>query len=151
MKKMKRFLFMALMLLMSIAFYGCGSDKKDNAGKSDESVSSEEPTKGGSVVVGITQDLDSLDPHKAVAAGTREVMFNIFEGLFKPDENGDLQPALASDYSVNEEGTIYTFTIREGVKFHNGNTVTADDVVYSIKRVAGLLDKNEKDIRQIQR
>lgn len=149
MKKMKRFLFMALMLLMSIAFYGCGSDKKDNAGKSDESVSSEEPTKGGSVVVGITQDLDSLDPHKAVAAGTREVMFNIFEGLFKPDENGDLQPALASDYSVNEEGTIYTFTIREGVKFHNGNTVTADDVVYSIKRVAGLLDKNEKDIRQI--
>jgi len=45
---------------------------------------------GGSVIVGITQDLDSLDPHVAVAAGTDEVLFNIFEGLVKADEYGNV-------------------------------------------------------------
>ncbi|MBR1851873.1 MAG: ABC transporter substrate-binding protein, partial [Lachnospiraceae bacterium] len=47
-----------------------------------------EPVYGGKVVVGIQQDMDSLDPHKATAAGTKEILFNIFEGLVKPDPNG---------------------------------------------------------------
>ncbi|MBQ8851705.1 MAG: ABC transporter substrate-binding protein, partial [Oscillibacter sp.] len=89
------------------------------------------------VTVGIAQDLDnSLDPHKAVAAGTKEVMFNVFEGLVKPTSNGDLIPAVAESYTVSEDHLTYTFTIREGVRFHNGDTVTAEDVVYSLQRVA---------------
>ena len=52
------------------------------------------------------------------AAGTSEVLFNIFEGLVKPDENGELVPAVASGYKISEDGTTYTFTLREGVKFH---------------------------------
>lgn len=95
---------------------------------------------GGSVVVGIQQDIDSLDPHKATAAGTKEILFNIFEGLVKPDENGNLICAVAEDYTVSEDGLVYTFTLRDGVKFHNGNAVTAEDVKYSLERVAGLLD-----------
>ena len=98
------------------------------------------PVYGGSIVVGIQQDVDSLDPHKATAAGTKEILFNIFEGLVKPDENGDLMKALASDYTISEDGLVYTFTLREGVKFHNGNTVTAEDVKYSLERASGLLD-----------
>ncbi|MBQ8390804.1 MAG: ABC transporter substrate-binding protein, partial [Oscillibacter sp.] len=89
------------------------------------------------VTVGIAQDLDnSLDPHKAVAAGTKEVMFNVFEGLVKPTSNGDLIPAVAEDYTVSEDHLTYTFTLREGVQFHNGQPVTAEDVVYSLQRVA---------------
>ena len=95
---------------------------------------------GGSIVVGIQQDIDSLDPHKATAAGTKEILFNIFEGLVKPDENGNLINAVASDYTISEDGLVYTFTLREGVKFHNGNAVTAEDVKYSLERVSGLLD-----------
>ena len=95
---------------------------------------------GGSVVVGIQQDIDSLDPHKATAAGTKEILFNIFEGLVKPDENGNLICAVASDYSISEDGLVYTFTLRDGVKFHNGSTVTCEDVKYSLERAAGLLD-----------
>ncbi len=98
------------------------------------------PVYGGSIVVGIQQDVDSLDPHKATAAGTKEIQFNIFEGLVKPDENGDLMKALASDYTISEDGLVYTFTLREGVKFHNGNAVTAEDVKYSLERASGLLD-----------
>ena len=133
-KKMKKhiILFLALMFVMSIALSACGGDKND--------------TDSGSVVVGITQDLDSLDPHKAVAAGTHEVLFNVFEGLVKPDDEGNLNPAVASDYKVNEEGDVYTFILRDGITFHNGEKVTVDDVVYSIRRAAGLLEGESSDI-----
>ena len=90
------------------------------------------------ITIGIPQDLDeSLDPHVAEGAGTREVLFNVFEGLVKPNSNGDLIPAVASDYSINEDGTVYTFTLREGVKFHNGKKVTVQDVKASLDKCAG--------------
>ena len=99
-----------------------------------------------SAVVGITQDLDSLDPHIAVAAGTDEVLFNVFEGLVKPSVDGTLVPAVAKDYTIAPDGMSYTFTLRENVKFHNGKAVTADDVVYSIERCAGLLDNQDPGV-----
>lgn len=124
-------LFMALLTaVLSGCAGGTGTSSGDNPSKEHKS----------SVVVGIQQDIDSLDPHKATAAGTKEILFNIFEGLVKPDENGNLIGAVASDYSVSEDGLEYTFTLRENVKFHNGNAVTAEDVKYSLERVSGLLD-----------
>ncbi len=121
---MKRIIALVLVsVTLAIALCGCGGDK----------------TEGGSskITIGIPQDLeDSLDPHEAVAAGTKEILFNIFEGLLKADSNGNLIPAVAKSYSVSEDALTYTFTLRENVKFHNGNTVTADDVVYSILRNA---------------
>ena len=68
---------------------GCQDEKDGNKRISKRQASSQEtqgePTMGGSIVVGIPQDLeDSLDPHKSVAAGTKEVLFNIYEGLVKP-------------------------------------------------------------------
>ncbi len=113
---------------------------ESSSGTADAGQEASGNTNGGSVVVGIQQDIDSLDPHKATAAGTKEILFNIFEGLVKPDENGNLVNAVASDYTVSEDGLVYTFTLREGVKFHNGNAVTAEDVKYSLERVSGLLD-----------
>ena len=94
-----------------------------------------ERAKANEIVIGIPQDLDqSLDPHYTVAAGTKEVMFNVFEGLVKYDSNGDTIPAVASEVEVSDDGLVYTFTLRDGVKFHNGNAVTLDDVIYSIQR-----------------
>ncbi|MDF2541870.1 MAG: transporter substrate-binding protein [Herbinix sp.] len=131
-----------LIALLTIALYGCSGNKENTNEENtpaDENQSSAEPTYGGSVTVGITQDLDSLDPHKAVAAGTKEVLFNIFEGLVKFDKDGNLVPAVAERYEISTDGMEYTFTLRDGVKFHNGNPVTTDDIVYSIKRSAGML------------
>ena len=100
-----------------------------------------------SAVVGITQDLDSLDPHCAVAAGTEEVLFNVYEGLVKPSQDGTLKPALAESYQIAEDGMRYTFTLRKNVLFHNGKEMTADDVVYSIKRCAGLLPDPDPGVK----
>lgn len=86
----------------------------------------------------IAQDLeDSLDPHASAAAGTREVLFNVYEGLVKTGPDGELIPAVAERYDISDDGLVYTFTLREGVKFHNGDPVTAEDVIYSINRCAG--------------
>ncbi len=105
------------------------------------SAETDEPTDGGEITVGIAQDLeDSLDPHLTTAAGTREVLFNIFEGLVKPDSDGNIIPAVAEGYEISDDGTQYTFTLRDGITFHNGELVTVDDVVFSITRCAGKLD-----------
>ncbi|MBE7009455.1 MAG: ABC transporter substrate-binding protein [Ruminococcaceae bacterium] len=87
------------------------------------------------IVVGISQDLDnSLDPHQTVSAGTKELMFNVFEGLVKPTPDGELIPAVAESYELSDDLTSYIFKLRDGVKFHNGKTVTMDDVLYSLTR-----------------
>ena len=88
MKNKKRMLSLALgfTMLATAVLSGCSG----GTNQSSEDNSSKEPTYGGSVVVGVQQDIDSLDPHKATAAGTKEILFNIFEGLVKPDENGNL-------------------------------------------------------------
>ena len=122
-KAFKRFLLTLVCGALTIALSACSGDK---AGENSSQIT-----------IGIPQDIeDSLDPHKAVAAGTEEVLFNLYEGLVKPDSSGALQPAVASDYSISEDATTYTFTLRDGVKFHDGSTVTAEDVKYSIDRCA---------------
>ena len=125
-----------LVAMMGTVLCGCGGGStEEQTGNEGNDVSTGELVHGGEIIVGIAQDLeDSLDPHKTVEAGTKEVLFNVFEGLVKPTSSGELIPAVAEDYSV--DGTEYTFILREGIKFHNGEDVTVEDVVYSIERCA---------------
>ena len=151
----KRVLFFGVMaLLVSAALCGCSGGKSTEASKPVKNSSEEapagsaavsgmtgtaeaaEPAHGGSAVVGVTHELVSLDPHQSTDARTRSVVFNLYEGLVKPDPDGNLIPAVASDYEISNDATVYTFTLRDGVKFHDGTTVTAEDVKYSIERYA---------------
>lgn len=142
MKKFRNLCLLLLTVALTAVLGGC-QDGKDGSTESQDNGSSQEteaePTMGGSIVVGIPQDLeDSLDPHKSVAAGTKEVLFNIYEGLVKPDEEGNYIDAVAESHSISEDGKVYTFQLRSGVKFHDGTEVTVDDVKYSIGRCAGI-------------
>ena len=129
--------FLLLAALLCAALTGCGGGSTEQTPAEKEPSTPDAAPVANEITVGIAQDLDdSLDPHKTVKAGTREVMFNVFEGLVKPTPDGDLTPAVAESYTVSEDRLTYTFTLREGVKFHNGDTVTAEDVVYSINRCA---------------
>ena len=125
--------------LLSTVLTGCGGGSAEQT--------PEDRAAANELNVGIAQDLDdSLDPHKAVAAGTKEVMFNVFEGLVKPTSTGDLTPAVAEKYTISEDGLTYTFTLREGVKFHNGDAVTAEDVVNSISRCRDASDEGVQEV-----
>ena len=134
-------LFVSMLLTLTIALGGCAGDKEDGSSTTvtEENTQVSEqttPVVESKITIGIPEDLDSLDPSYAVAAGTKEILFNVYEGLYKPDSEGNLVPAVASDYSVSEDGLVYTFTLREGVKFHNGNPVTIEDVDFSMKKLA---------------
>ena len=138
MPKLKKWalLLLSAALTLSVSLYGCTGDTNPVESAPDSAQSGELP-EGNSVTVGIAQDLDDLDPHRAATAGIREVQFNIFEGLMKAGPDGSVIPAVASDYVLSEDRKTYTFTLREGVTFHNGEPVTAEDVVYSLERCAG--------------
>ncbi len=121
----KRFLSCVLSLAMIFGLASCKANT--NSGNN-------------TAVVGITQEPSSFDPHTVVAAGDKELIFNIYEGLYKFDSEGKLNPCLAESVEISDDASVYTFTIRKGVTFHNGDTLDAGDVVYSLKRAAGLLD-----------
>ena len=126
----------------SAVLSGCGGGSQNGTTGTTDQSTADTQTEGpaaraaaGELNVGIAQDLDSsLDPHKTVKAGTREVMFNVFEGLLKPDASGNLNPAVAESYTVSEDHLLYTFKLRTGVKFHNGQEVTPEDVIWSYQR-----------------
>ena len=139
--KKKLMAFLLLASLLCAALTGCGGSSTEKTPEGGQTQTGSTDAVTNEITVGIAQDLDdSLDPHLAVAAGTKEVMFNVFEGLMKPTSTGDLTPAVAESYTVSEDRLTYTFTLREGVKFHNGDEVTAEDVVYSISRCADTTD-----------
>lgn len=124
-----------MILVALLALTGCtkGGGKvasEANPGKTDISAHARDNT----VYIGVAQDFDSLDPHHMTAAGTKEILFNVFEGLVKPDSSGRIVPAVASDVSRSADGLVYSFTLRDGILFHNGQPVEMDDVIYSIQR-----------------
>ena len=128
-------LFLSLVMVGAVL---CGCGGGSSQGDEGSNGLQNERKANNEIVVAIAQDLeDSLDPHAAASAGTREVLFNIYEGLVKTGPDGELIPAVAEDYAISEDGLVYTFTLREGVTFHNGEPVTAEDVIYSLNRCAG--------------
>jgi peptide/nickel transport system substrate-binding protein len=81
----------------------------------------------------------SLDPTTGgAAAAIRSVTYgNIFEGLTKIDRDGAVQPLLAKSWDISDDGLTYTFHLQEGVKFQDGQALTADDVKYSLDTARG--------------
>ena len=133
---MRKNIFLKTLTLSILFAFACnlaGCSKK-----SEETTAQKDSKYGGDVTVGITQEPGTFDPHTVLAAGDKEILFNIFEGLYKFDSKGNLNPCLATDCTISDDAMEYKFTIRDDVYFHNGNLMTTDDVVYSIKRAAGL-------------
>jgi len=82
---------------------------------------------------GLTTEPVTLDPLNPFnTADGRSILFNVFEGLVKPTPTGKLIPAAAESYRIEQNGLIYIFTLRQGVLFHNGETLRPEDVVFSL-------------------
>lgn len=90
------------------------------------------------IVVGLVLEPPHLDPTAGAAAAIDEVVYaNIFEGLTRFGPDGTILPALAESWDISEDGLTYTFHLHEGVTFHDGSTLTAEDVVFSFDRARG--------------
>lgn len=92
------------------------------------------PQRGGTLTVAISADPATLDIHTTTAYLTEIVSWHVFEPLFTYDRDFRIIPMLAEGFAVGEGGREYTITLRAGVKFHNGRTMTARDVVASLQR-----------------
>ncbi len=89
----------------------------------------------GTLVVLRSIDADNYDPAKSTARSAGETLYMLADTLTSIDwDMKTVKPGLASKWTVSEDGTLYTFTIRDDVNFCDGRKMTADDVVYSLKR-----------------
>lgn len=86
---------------------------------------------GGELVVGIVYEPPALDPIHQQADATTAIAVLMYQGLVYYDWDGTPRPLLATDWQVSDDGLTWTFQIREGVIFHNGDELTAHDVKYS--------------------
>jgi peptide/nickel transport system substrate-binding protein len=90
---------------------------------------------GDHLNMGVVLEPPHLDPTAGAAAAIDEVVYaNVFEGLTRIDRNGEIKPALAADWEVSNDGKVYRFILREGVKFHDGTAMDSSDVIFSIQR-----------------
>ena len=120
----KRKIFKAVLfafLAAAIAFAGCTRQKDDGKTATE-------------LRYGLTTEPTTFDPlSPSNTADGRSILFNVFEGLVKPDTNGMLQPCIAESWTVEQDGLVYNFKLRGGVRFHDGSIVNSADVKFSLE------------------
>ena len=90
-----------------------------------------------SVSIGLTGEPVNFDLTTTAGSAIPQVLMNnVYEGLVALDQNGEIQPRLAESWTVSDDGTTYDFTLHDGVTFANGEEFTADDVKFSLERIA---------------
>ena len=104
------------------------------AAAADEETSSEELS--GGVFRRLWADPPTLDPHLTSDTTSAGLVVEIFSGLVALNTDLQLVPDIAESWEINEDGTVYTFHIRDEAKFHDGKRVTADDFKWSMQRAA---------------
>src|SRR5436190_13507255 len=90
---------------------------------------------GGTYRRPLGHDPQTLDPARVSDIYSLSVSQQIFDGLVQFDHTLMVAPALAEFWKASRDGLTWTFTLRKGVRFHNGREVTAEDVVYSLARL----------------
>lgn len=97
--------------------------------------SSSEAVSGGSLVIAVSEDVDSLHPSDYSTTTELNVLDQIYDTLMymNPDGTEDPVPRIAESYEVSDDGTVYTFYLRDDVTFHDGTPLTSADVKFSLE------------------
>lgn len=93
-------------------------------------------TPPGVLVVGQIAEPKALDPAAVTAVNDFRILMNVYDGLVRYKSGTlEVEPALATDWEISDDGTEYTFSLREGVTFHDGSPFNADAVVFNFERM----------------
>ena len=124
---MKKLLRSLSILTLALSLTACGG------GGSDEGTETGDTGYKDTILWGIANDQDSLDPQTNVSNNV--VLPQIYSSLIKIDQEGKVAPDLATEWGVGEDGLTWTFKLRDDVTFHNGKHLTSADVVATFERV----------------
>lgn len=145
----KKLLIMVLILSVVFGAIGCSSnnnvslsDVSGNSNETDTSTNTSTDTNTDAVeadpsrelTIGLAGDAYSLDPYPLNETITNGINHHIFEPLVRKDINLQNEGVLAESWEVNDDATVWTFHLRQGVTFHNGNPFDVNDVIYTYER-----------------
>src|SRR4030066_329799 len=135
----KRFTLLAVMIVASLFLGSCGQATTQTPGAAPETQAPVAPT---AVQVPQKRVLrisfswpDRIDPAVGNDFASSTSLANLYDTLIFPNAKGGVDPWLATSWDISADGLIYTFHLREGVKFHDGSLLKASDVVYSYNRI----------------
>ena len=137
--RLRKFLWLAVALvLVMVLAVGCRAEEEavEPDDPEDPVEEPEDPVDEPKVFrIGMQTTLDILDPHRTVSESAGQPMHFMYDTLVVTDfDLATVKPHLATDWEVSEDGLVYTFNIRDDVKFHSGRPMTAEDVVWSFER-----------------
>jgi ABC-type transport system substrate-binding protein len=140
---MRKLALWSLILLVALVAAACGGQpaaeppaQEAAPASAAEPAAAGEPQRGGAMTVVYKDDLATLDPAIGYDWTNWPAIKLVFDGVLDYDDTTGIVPKLAESLpTISDDGLVYTFKLRPGVKFQNGRELTADDVVYSITRV----------------
>ena len=92
------------------------------------------PSAGGAQIEGVVGSARFINPLLALSGPDEDLSALVYSGLMRAAPDGSLIPDLASSYEISSDGTVYTFTLREGATFHDGTPVTPDDILFTVQK-----------------
>lgn len=149
---MRRIRYLSLIAVLALLVAACGEGTTDTTSPdpgegttapeettTTESTDTTEAAEGGTIVIGTTDSIANLDSADAYAVHDWEIIRNTGEGLtkFVPGTT-EVEPGIAESWDVSEDGTVYTFHLRDGVTFGDGTPLTAGDYVTHLERMLNL-------------
>lgn len=134
----EKFIFGALMVIAVISALAMAS-------RVNAYFMTEIPAYGGQLREGVVGLPRTINPVLAITDVDRDISALVYSGLMKY-ENGNLVPDLASSYAISPDGLTYTFTVRPGITFSDGSSLTADDVVFTIQKIQDIALKSPRRI-----
>jgi len=142
-----RLLAFGALLAGAAILTACGGDgDKNGDGRGTGDGSGGDIRRGGTLVVGISSNPIYFDPMLQNDAPGGTISSQIFEGLYKYDENLKPQPWLAETIDISQTGLEYVFHLRKGVKFHDGTEMDAEAIKFSVDRV-----RNQSEVDRVCR
>ena len=100
-----------------------------NGAQADAGASQDSASGKDSLVIAMASDILSMDPYKYDEGPTNQVMLHIYEAMLMQDADMKFQPCLAESWETSDDGLTWTFHLREGVKFHDGEEMDSADVL----------------------
>lgn len=134
MQKFKRGIYLLGLLMVCVFMAACSDEGEGDAAASDAKAGEGAANKD-ELVIAVNENFISMDPHDTGDTNSGSAQQAMLEGLLGFDEEGQIIPVLATEYSISDDAKEFTFKLRENVQFHDGEAFNAEAVKVSFERI----------------